>query len=291
MITGERDSWCETRREDVNALKIYISADIEGVAGVAGSAQLDPGGSDYFRMRRLMTAEVNAAIEGAFEAGADYVLVNDSHGPMTNILAEELNPRAELICGTPKPLQMMSGLDGTFDAAVLIGYHARMGTPRAVADHSYWGRVVSEIRLNGRPFGEAGLNARVAAHFGVPVVAVSGDEALAAQVHEEIGAAEAIVVKSGLGRSSARSVHPELACRRIREGVARGIQRRGNVQPIALEPPFHFEIRFIHSGMADAAEWIPGVERIGGPALGFVQDDFLKAYGLMRALIALGGTA
>lgn len=271
-------------------MKIYISADIEGVAGVAGSAQLDTNGSDYARMRRLMTAEVNAAVGGAFEAGADYVLVNDSHGPMTNILVEELDPRAELISGTPKPLQMMSGLDGTFDAAALIGYHARMGTPRAVADHSYWGRVVGEIRLNGRPFGEAGLNARVAAFFGVPIVAVSGDEALATQVQEEIGAAEAIVVKSGLGRSSARTIHPDLARQRIREGVARGIRRRGDMPPIILEPPFHFEIRFIHSGMADAAEWIPGVERMGGQVLGFVQDDFIKAYGLMRALIALGGT-
>lgn len=269
-------------------MKVYISVDIEGVAGVSGGTQISEDKRDYSRMRHLMTMEANAAIEGAFAAGADYILVNDAHGPMTNILIEDLDTRAELISGRPKPLQMLAGLDSSFDAAVLVGYHARMGTYQGTVDHSYWG-IVRDIRLNGKPYGESGMNALAASCFGVPVVAVSGDEALAGQVKEEIGDIETIVVKWGLGRYAARSLHPEKARELIRTAVARGVQRRAELRRPAPEPPFRFDITFANSGMADAAGIIPGVER-DGLTLSYSCNKLLDGYSMMRALITLAGT-
>jgi D-amino peptidase len=165
-------------------MQVYISVDMEGIAGVVHEDQTDPieprHAGEYNRFRRLMTNEANAAIAGALDAGATRVLVNDSHWLTRNLLAEELHPEAELLSGGPKRLSMMEGIQSGFDAAMFIGYHARAGTRHAIIDHTYTSRVY-EARINGRPVGELALNAAMAGVHGVPVALVSGDQALAAE--------------------------------------------------------------------------------------------------------------
>ena len=204
-------------------MRVYISVDMEGVAGVVHEDQTDPidprHAGDYNRFRRLMTGEANAAIEGAVAAGAGTVLVNDSHWLMRNLLAEDLHPAAELLSGGPKLRSMVEGVEAGFDAALFIGYHARAGAQHAIIDHTYTSRVY-EARLNGQPVGELAINAAMAGTYGVPVAMVSGDQALAAEARALLGeAVETVVVKHAVGRFSARSVSPAESCRRIREGA------------------------------------------------------------------------
>ena len=200
-------------------MRVYVSVDMEGIAGVVHEDQTNPVeprcGPEYARFQRLMTAEANAAIRGAFAGGATRVVVNDSHWNMRNLLAEELDERAELISGDPKPLSMMEGIADGFDAAFFVGYHAMAGTATAVLDHTYTD-LVAQARLNGRPIGELGINALLAGSFGVPVVLVTGDQATCAEGREWLGTGVGVVpVKTAIGRGAARSVAPAEACRRI----------------------------------------------------------------------------
>src|SRR6058998_1848681 len=158
-------------------MEVYISIDMEGVAGIAHLQQVMRGAGDFERSRRLMTEEANAAVAGAFEGGASGVVVNDSHGDMYNLLAEELDPRAELVLGSPKvPGSMMQGFGFEFGVALFLGYHAAAGTEAAVLDHTYAGRLLYEVRVNGAPVGEAEVNAALAGTYGVPVGLVAGDD-------------------------------------------------------------------------------------------------------------------
>src|SRR5216117_1534929 len=224
-------------------MRVYISIDMEGIAGVVHESQTDPTtpafAAEYGRFRRLMTAEANAAVEGALAAGATRVLVNDSHWFMRNLLAEELHQSAELVSGDPKPRSMVQDIDGGFDAALFIGYHARAGTRNAILDHTYADRI-HEVRLNGRPVGELGINAALAGVSGVPVALVSGDAALAAEAKELLGDdVTTVVVKEAVSRHAAKSVAPVVACRMIREGVIQALQRPH--QPLVLSPPVTVE--------------------------------------------------
>src|SRR6058998_615484 len=233
---------------------------MEGVAGVVHESQTDPTNpacaAEYARFRRLMTAEANAAIEGALAAGATQVVVNDSHWFMRNLLAEELNPAAELLSGDPKPRSMVEGIDGGFDTALFIGYHARAGTPNAILDHTYADRI-HEVRLNGRPVGELGINAAYAGAHGVPVALVSGDAALAAEAKDLLGeTVTAVVVKQAVSRHAAQSVAPAVACRMIREGVAQALKRQHT--PFVVGPPVTIEVDFAMTIHADMAELCPG---------------------------------
>jgi len=179
-------------------MKVYISCDMEGISGVVAGKQTEGNGEEYKRAQKLMTDELNAAIEGALAGGATEILVNDSHGHMRNILIEELNPKAQLISGSPKPLLMMQGIDASFDAAFFIGYHAQAGTAYSVLDHTYAG-IVYQVSLNGRPMGETGLNAALAGYFGVPVVLVSGDKLLVEEATALLGTVEGVAVKESCG--------------------------------------------------------------------------------------------
>src|SRR5256884_1380679 len=185
-------------------MRVYISVDMEGIAGVVHESQTDPTtpefAAEYGRFRRLMTAEANAAVEGALAAGATRVLVNDSHWFMRNLLAEELHQAAELVSGDPKPRSMVQDIDGGFDAALFIGYHARAGTRNAILDHTYADRI-HDVRLNGKPVGELGLNAALAGAPGVPVALLSGASARAAAAQDLLGqGGGAGVVKEAGGR-------------------------------------------------------------------------------------------
>jgi D-amino peptidase len=270
-------------------MRVYISVDMEGIAGVAHEDQTDPTdprhAGEYNRFRRLMTSEANAAIVGALEAGAAAVLVNDSHWLMRNLLAEELHPAAELLSGGPKRLSMVEGIDRGFDAAMFIGYHARAGTRNATIDHTYTSRVY-EARLNGQPVGELALNAAMAGVFGVPVVLVSGDQSLAAEARALLGSeVETVVVKEAVGRFAARSLAPSIACERIREGAAKALRRRHS--PFVLEPPIRLEVDFALTQMADMAELVPGSCRTGGRTVGYEGEDYREVFRAWRAMYNL----
>jgi D-amino peptidase len=270
-------------------MRVYISVDMEGIAGVVHEDQTDPleprYAGEYNGFRRLMTNEANAAIAGAVEVGATKVLVNDSHWLMRNLLAEELNPAAELLSGGPKRLSMVEGIDGGFDAAMFIGYHARAGTRHATIDHTYTSRVY-EARINGQPVGELGLNAAMAGLHEVPVALVSGDQAVAAEARTLLGdGVEAVMVKEAVGRFAARSLAPAVACERIRVGAVAALKRKHT--PFRFEAPIRLEVNFIVSQMADMAELVPGSTRTGGRTVGYTSDDYREVFRAWRAMYNL----
>ena len=270
-------------------MRVYISIDMEGVAGVVHEDQTDPieprHAGEYNRFRRLMTNEANAAIAGALEAGATGVVVNDSHWLMRNLLAEELNPVAELVSGGPKRLSMVEGIDGGFQAAMFVGYHARAGTRNATIDHTYTSRVY-EARINGQSVGELALNAAMAGVYGVPVALVSGDQALAAEAKALLGSAvERVVVKEAVGRFAARSLAPSVACQRIRAGAAAALKRKHAA--FIFQGPIRLEVDFIESQMADMAELVPGSGRTGGRSVSYAGDDYREVFRAWRAMYNL----
>src|SRR5437667_7420845 len=208
---------------------VFVSIDMEGIAGIAHLKQVWRG-SDYFRAsREIVTGEANAAVAGAFEGGASGVVVNDSHGDMYNLLAEKMDPRAELLIGSPKVLSMMQGFGPDFDVALFIGYHAPAGTQAAVLDHTYSGRLIYEVRLNGEPATEAELNAVFAGTYGVPVGLVSGDDKACAQAAKRLPGIRTVVVKEGYGRNVAKSLHPSAARDAIRKAAAETVAARGEL--------------------------------------------------------------
>lgn len=265
-------------------LKVFISVDMEGVSGVVDRDQTSSTGQDYERFRKLMTAEANAAIDGARDAGATHILVNDSHGSHRNLLIEELHAPAELISNNIKPMGMMAGLDGSYAAVIFIAYHAKAGSAEGVLAHTGNGSTIADVRVNGRSVGEGGINIHAAGALGVPVVLVSGDQAAIAEVRELVPNIEGVQVKEALGTAAARSVRPEEAARLIREGTARAVRRRGEVKPAPASLPARFEVSFTDPSMALMAEQIPTVERTGSHTVAFVADDYLDGYRFVRIL-------
>jgi len=267
-------------------LKVYISADMEGVAGVSTWAvQGLPPGREYEQFRHLLTKEVNAAIEGAYDAGATEVLVSDSHGDAQNIDVEQLDPRARLIRSWPRPLQMMQGIDSTFDAVVFIGYHAGEGDADAVLAHTFSGKET--VKLNGLTVPEAGFNAAIAGEFSVPVVFVSGDQTIVAESKKMFGDIEAATVKNAIGFSSADMLSPTEARRLIKLGVKRGIQRRKELTPFKVTHPVTMEISYKDMVMAEVASYLPGVERVNGNTIRFTGRDMVEISKLHAALATM----
>jgi D-amino peptidase len=261
-------------------VKVYISVDMEGIAGVNHP---NPTGRDdrgYPNAVELMTGEANAAIEGAFDGGATEVLVNDSHGGMYNLSQLGLDPRARLLQGQ-KAWSMVEGAgpDRGFGVALFVGYHARAGNPKGTIAHTYSGRPVRST-LNGRPVGESGLNAIALGAWGVPVGLVSGDDVLAAETADWLPWAEAVVVKEGIGRHAAASVHPTVARDLVRAGATRAVRRAiaGEMRPLVLDRPYVVEVTYQNAAQADYAAIVPGAERLGETGVRFASDDPLLAY-------------
>ena len=231
-----------------------------------------------------MTAEANAAIDGARDAGATHILVNDSHGTHRNLLIEELHAPAVLISNNIKPMGMMAGLDASYAAAIFIGYHAKASSAEGVLAHTGNSTTIADLRINGRSLGEGGMNIHAAGAFGVPVVLISGDQAAIAELRELVPNIEGVQVKEAIGTAAARSVRPEEAARLIREGTARAIRRRGEIKPAPASLPVRFEVSFTEPSLALMAEQIPTVERSGPHTVAFVADDYLKGYRFVRVL-------
>lgn len=264
-------------------MKIFISADIEGVAGVVHVAQGQPGNPEYERARRLMTAEASAAVAGAFDAGATEVLVNDSHGPQTNVIAELLDPRAELLLGRPKAGGMCAGLDSGFDAVFFTGYHAGAGQ-HGVLSHTINGFAFAGIRVNGIDCAEATLYGAYAGELGVPVALLTGDDRLMAQCAPMFPGVQTVVVKQAVGQRAARALSPERACAAIRAGATEAVRGLSACRPAVIEGPWRLEIDLTSVVLADLAALIPVSERVGPRTVGLAAGSMADVLGWINII-------
>lgn len=267
-------------------MRIYISADIEGVAGVVAPLHGQPGNPEYERARRLMTEEVNAVIAGAFDGGATEVLVNDAHGPMLNLLPEALDERAELILGKPKPANMAAGLAAEHAGMMCVGYHAGAGR-QGVLSHTTNGFAFRAIRLNGRDCAEATLYGAYAGSLGVPVILLSGDDALAAQCGEMFPGAQLVVVKQALGQRAARALSPAEARKRLRQAAEMAVQAAPGLTPFRIGGPYRLEVELTGVALADLAQGIPVAERMGPVTVAFQAETMAAVLGWVNTLSAL----
>jgi D-amino peptidase len=275
-------------QQQAQKLKVYISVDMEGITGVVHADQTTPGTPEYAAARKWMAEDVNAAVEGAFRAGATEVVVNDSHGGMRNIDPADLHPKAILISGSPKPQSMMQGIDDSYSAVLFVGYHAGAGTQDAVLDHTISGSVVQSVKVNGIELPELGLNAAIAGAYGVPVVFVSGDVAVCRQAKTILGGEVVTApVKDAIGRTAARLVPMAEARRGIRDRVSDALRKLDHFKPFRIAAPCRFELQFYVSAQADMAMYVPSVQRLNARTVTFTSEDYLKGFKLLRALIAL----
>jgi len=271
-------------------MRIFISCDMEGITGVAIGKHCNSTEPEYQRFRKLMTRDVNAAVEGAARAGATQFLVVDSHGPMTNILIEELDPRAELMSGSNKHFCQMEGIDTGFDGAFLIGYHAREGGGDGVLNHTLMGVAVTQLRCNGREVGETGLNAGLAGHFGVPVALVSGDDVVAREARELLGDVETAVVKQALNRHTARLLSMQTAQDVIRDRAEAAVRRLKSLdfQPYRVAGPVTFEVELKTTDSAHMASMFTCVKRTGPKTISITEQDYPTAFRHLWGALILG---
>lgn len=268
-------------------MKVFISVDMEGISGIVDTHETLSDHAEYPKARAAMAADVNAAIEGVLETGAAEITVCDGHGKMINIEPEALHAAAMLVRGTPKPLSQMAGIDSTFDAALFVGYHAMKGTRCGILSHTYSGKAVQYLKINGREAGETAMNAGIAGYYGVPLVFVSGDLAVTLEARALIPEIEAVAVKEAVSRTAAKCLHPNKARQMIRKAIPRALEKRAAINPLAVDPPVEFEIRYTSEIMADAVALMPSAERMDGQTIRFLQDDYLKAFGAFRASITI----
>lgn len=270
-------------------MKVFISADIEGVSGVVHSEHTARNGREHDYARLLLTEEVNACITGVIEAGATEIVVNDAHGTMRNIYHEKLHSKAELILGSPKKLAMMEGIDKTYDAAFFIGYHTMMGKS-GILNHTFHGGVVRSVRINSIEVGEFGLNALIAGAFNVPVVFTSGCNFLKEEASALIPSIYTAVVKESINRTTAKNLHPVRARDKIQELSKEALLHANSVAPFQIEGPYHFDMQFLNTGLADAAEILPFVKRRDPLTVYFEVDNLLDGYRMVRSLIMIGNS-
>ncbi|MBW5466989.1 aminopeptidase [Brevibacillus formosus] len=270
-------------------MKVFISLDMEGISGLSEWEDVIPGRRHYEAGRRLLTQDVNAAIEGALEAGATQIIVNESHGPMNNIILEELHPQADVIRGFFKPLCMMQGIDSSCDAAFFIGYHGKAGTGDAVLNHTLSGLAIHRLILNGKEVGEAGLNAAIAGAFGVPVVLVTGDSQTAKEVEEDIPGVFTVAVKTGITGLSSQAMHPVRARELIRQQAKEALLNRRTVKPLAQRVENTIEVEFTKSQFATAVSWMPGIELTEGRTVRFHSSDLVSMMPVLQAMLLITG--
>jgi len=253
-------------------LKVFISADMEGIAGVVTQDQLGPSGFEYGQFRKFMTAEVNAAIEAAREMGATDIVVGDSHGNGLNLLLDALPQDIILVRAWPRPLGMMEGIDDSFGAAIFIGYHASAGNTGGIAAHTMSGADFLSVKINGDEITEGGINALIAGHFGVPIVMISGDDAAVREVTDMVGPVEGAVVKWHYSHTSGRTLMPEAAQALIKEKVQAGLRRRHELQPFRIEGPLSLDLTYKNDKAAELIAYLPNVELIDNHTVRFVGD-------------------
>ncbi len=270
-------------------MKLYISTDFEGVAGIVDWDQIMVGSHDYALGRRLLLGELNAAIDGALAAGVETIVVNDSHSTMRNLEPDLLHGRALLISGKHKPLYMMEGLDASFDAIFFLGYHGSIGASQAVLSHSYNPRALWEVRLNGEVVGESALNALVAAHYGVPIALVTGDQTTVAEARRLTPAPHCVEVKRSISRYAAESLHPEVARERIEEGARVALTASRPASAPGFPATTRLEVTFLTADMAEMAAWLRDVELVSGQprTVSYSSDNPLEIFQTFVTMVML----
>lgn len=273
-------------------MKLLIAVDMEGISGVVSWSQVTPDSTEWQRFRRIMTQEVNAAIRGAYDAGVDEIIVTDGHWRGDNIITEDLDHRAKLNCGSPSPFSMVQGVDQGVDLAFFIGYHAMMGTPNAVLDHTWSSTCITRVKLNGLTVGETGLNAAVCGHFNVPVILLTGDQSVVKEAQALISGIQTVVVKIATGRYSAECVSPVENWKTIEEAAklaVTGFKNGNSAKPIKNTTPIDMEIELQASEMADKVALIPRLKRIGGRTIQFTCDTMPEAFLTFRSIVQMAG--
>lgn len=259
-----------------DGLRIYISADMEGVVGAVTAEQLAPGGFEYQRFREFMTEEVKVAIDAGRAAGATEFLVSDSHGNGQNLLIERLPDDVMVIRSWPRPLGMMEGIDETFDGVIFLGYHSSTTNMRGVRAHTMSSATITAIRLNGVEMTEGSINAAIAGHFGVPVIMVSGDDVAVAENQVLIGDIEGAVVKWAKGFHSAQTLTPEAAYEVIRTRTMAAISRIDDFEPYTMKKPIELELSLKHYRPVELLDYLPNVEKVNSHTIRFVAEDMLE---------------
>ena len=265
-----------TSKAQTRPLKIYISADMEGVVGVVSGEQLGPQGFEYARFREFMTNEVNAAIEGAVSAGATEIVVSDSHGNGQNLLIEKLPSNILLVRSWPRPLMMMQGIDETFAGAIFIGYHTGTTNMQGVRAHTMSSARLADVKLKGISVSEAGLNAAIAGHFNVPVIMISGDEAVVKETQALIGDVEGAVVKWPFGFHSAKTLMPDASYALIHEKVKKAVGRIKDFKPYKLAAPIQLDVRFKNYRPSEVLSYLSIVERTDAHSIRFNGKDMIE---------------
>jgi len=267
--------------------KIFISVDMEGITGVVQPAQLGPDGFEYQRAREWMTAEVNAAIQGARDAGPADIVVCDSHGNGQSVLIDKLPDDVQIVRGFPRPLEMMQGIDASFAAALFIGYHASEWTADAVRGHTISSARLLGVKLNGMEVSEGIYNAALAGQFGVPIAFISGDRLAVSQLQKVVPSAEGAIVKEPFGYHSAQTVTPARGQALIRDGVKRAMAKLGVLQPYRVKTPIDLEVGFKLTIDAERAAFVPGLPRSDAHSVRGTFPDMIQITKLLQVVTSL----
>ncbi len=266
-------------------MNVYISADMEGITGVTHPEDVIPGRSEYVRFRRLLTADVNAAIEGAVAAGASEIIVNEAHDGMKNILLEELDSRAELIVGRRKPYVMMEGVNGA-DVVFFIGYHTGAGAG-GVLSHTFRATPIISVELNGESCSEGRMNAVFAGLQNIPVGLVSGDDMVCQEARDLYSGVRTAQVKVAIDRYTARCMAPGVTHGRIWEEAKTAVEEVRKFTPYALDPPYTFAVEFANASLAASTLYFPEIERLDDRRVCWTHEDYTVAYKMFIGVMAL----
>jgi D-amino peptidase len=258
-------------------MKVYISLDVEGVTTVTAKEQGSHGTPEWNDMRVLLTQEINAAIEGAMEAGVEEFLVNEGHGKHRNVLPRELNRNALLLTGREKLLHIMHGISADFAGMFMIGLHAGPGKQHAVLPHAFH---AFHLQVNGITLSEVGMGMALAGHFNVPTLMVTGDQETCLEAKELVPNMETVAVKEAVSTVSAIHLHPEVAQEKIKEAAKRAVERKDEIMPFVIEPPLVMDIQLYQTLMADVQELVPGCERTGPRSVRYKSDSFYEIFKL-----------
>ena len=274
----------------IDGPKIYISSDMEGVVGAVTGAQLGPSGFEYERFRKFMTAEVNAAIEGARSAGAGEILVADSHGNGQNLLIDELPKDVQIVRSWPRPLGMVGGLDKRFDGAIFLGYHSSTDNLEGVRAHTFSSARLTSVKLNGTAVSEGVWNAAIAGEMGIPVIMVSGDDATVAEVSSLVGNVEGAVVKYALSFHSAKTLHPEAAFNLIRDKAERAVRKIQRYKPYRIKSPVTVTMSFKHYRPVELLGYLSMFERIDSHSIRYGAKTMEEASRIRTFILSYEGS-
>jgi D-amino peptidase len=272
-LVAQRRAAAQSAGDSSKKLKVYISVDMEGVAGTVTADQLIPSGFEYERFRHFMTNETLAAVRAANEAGAGEIVVSDSHGNGENLLIEAFPKNVRIVRSWPRHGGMMAGLDSSFNAAIFVGYHASTTNPKGVRAHTFSSAHYARVTLNGNAVTEGEYNAAYAGAKGVPVIFVSGDDVAVAEIKSRLGDIETVETKKSLGFHSAETLTPEVSCEKIFIGVKAALNRLHDFKPYVIKTPVTLEITFKNYTPAELLSYLRSVQRVDSHTIRFVGKD------------------